>query len=124
LPEKDPVYDDLHFFEQHFKGVLPFEIAIDTRQRNGLFANNARALYKIKKLQSTLDDYPHFSKPISIVEAVKFSYQAYRGGEGRFYSMPGVTDLKELQYYTGSVGGQNDRLSSFIDTSRQITRIS
>ncbi len=124
LPEKDPVYDDLHFFEEHFKGVLPFEIAINTKQPNGVFASNAKTLYNIKRLQNTMEEYPYFSRPISIVEAIKFSYQAYRGGESRYYSMPGVTDLRNLQDYASSVGGQNDRLRSFIDTAKQITRVS
>lgn len=124
LPENDPVYDDLHFFEKHFKGVLPFEIAVDTKKPNGLFSENARALYKIKRLQNTLDEYPIFSKPVSIVEAIKFSYQAHRGGEARYYSLPGVTDLRNLQEYTGSVSGQNERLRNFIDSAKQKTRIS
>lgn len=124
LPEKDPVYDDLHFFESHFKGVLPFEISIDTKKPNGLFAENAKALYKIKRLQNTMAEYPEFSKPISIVEALKFSYQAYKGGDAKYYSLPGVTDLKNLQDYAGSASGQGERLRSFIDSSRQVTRVS
>jgi uncharacterized protein len=124
LPENDPVYTDLHFFQEHFKGVLPFEIAVDTREPNGIFTNNARALYKIKRMQSMLAEYPMFSKPISIVEAVKFSYQAHRGGDPKYYKLASVTDLKELRDYAGSVSGQSDRLKSFIDTSKRVTRIS
>ncbi|MGZ3900105.1 MAG: efflux RND transporter permease subunit, partial [Bacteroidia bacterium] len=47
LPKNDPVYTDLHFFEKEFKGVLPFEVSVDTKKPNGLFAENAKALYKI-----------------------------------------------------------------------------
>ena len=53
LPSKEPVNSDLLFFEKNFKGVLPFEIAIDTKKRNGLYSDNAKALYKIKLLQKT-----------------------------------------------------------------------
>jgi len=124
LPKKDKVYTDLAFFEKHFKGVLPFEISIDTKERNGVFANNARALYKIKRLQGLMAEYPEFSKPLSLVEAIKFGYQAYRDGEAKFYRMPGVDDLKQLQEYVSPKSGQNERLKSFIDTSRQVTRVS
>lgn len=124
LPEKDPVYEDIHFFEQNFKGVLPFEIAIDTKKPNGLFANNAQAVYKIKLLQSTLADYPVFSKPLSIVEGLKFLYQAYRGGNPKFYKLPAVQDLKSLSEFSGSLSGQGNKLQNFIDSSRQITRVS
>lgn len=124
LPKKDPVYDDLRFFESNFKGVLPFEIAIDTKKDNGLFANNARALYKIKSLEKLFAQHPEFSKPISIVEAVKFSYQAYKGGNPKYYTLPGVTDLKTLSEYAGTLKGKGNRLQSFIDSTRQITRVS
>jgi uncharacterized protein len=124
LPEKDPVYSDLHFFQRHFKGVLPFEIALDTKERNGVFAENARALYKIKRLQSLMAEYPEFSKPLSVVEALKFSYQAHRGGDPRYYKLPPVTELRELKDYAGSVSNQTQRLSAFIDSTKQKTRIS
>lgn len=124
LPEKDPVYEDIHFFEKNFKGVLPFEIAIDTKKPNGLFAKNAQAVYKIKLLQSTIADYPIFSKPLSIVEGLKFSYQAYRGGNPKFYKLPAVQDLKSLSEFSGSLSGQDNKLQNFIDSARQTTRVS
>jgi len=124
LPKKDPVYADLHFFEKAFKGVLPFEVSIDTKKQNGLFAENAKALYKIKAMQGIFAEYPEFSKPISIIEAIRFSYQAYKGGNPRFYKLPSVTDLKILSEYSGTLNGQNNKLKLFIDSSKRITRVS
>jgi hypothetical protein len=124
LPKKDPIYTDLHFFEQNFNGVLPFEIAVDTKKENGLFANNAKALYKIKAMQKMLEEYPIFSKPLSIIEAIKFSYQAYNDGNPKYYKFPGVSDLKTLSEYSGSLKGQNNKLSKFLDSTKQTTRIS
>jgi predicted RND superfamily exporter protein len=124
LPKKDPIYTDLHFFEKNFNGVLPFEISIDTKKENGLFENNAKALYKIKAMQRMLEEYPIFSKPLSIVEAIKFSYQAYNEGNPKFYKLPGVSDLKTLSEYSGSLKGQNNKLAKFIDSTKQTTRVS
>ena len=124
LPKKDPIYTDLHFFEKNFNGVLPFEISVDTKKENGLFANNAKALYKIKAMQKMLEGYPIFSKPLSIVEAIKFSYQAYNDGNPKYYKLPGVSDLKTLSEYSGSLKGQNNKLSKFVDSTKQTTRIS
>jgi len=124
LPKKDPIYTDLHFFEDNFNGVLPFEITVDSKTENGLFANNAKALYKIKAMQKMFEAYPIFSKPLSVVEAIKFSYQAYNDGNPKYYKMPGVTDLKTLSEYKGSLKGQNNKLSKFIDSTKQTTRIS
>lgn len=124
LPEKDPVYTDIRFFEKNFKGVLPFEMSIDTKKPKGLFANNAQAIYKIRLLQRTIAEYTVFSKPLSIVEGINFSYQAYKDGNPKFYKLPGVQDLKTLSEYQGSLKGQNNKLQNFIDSSQQTTRIS
>ncbi|MES2398268.1 MAG: MMPL family transporter [Bacteroidota bacterium] len=124
LPKKDPIYTDLHFFESNFNGVLPFEISVDTKKENGLFADNAKALYKIKALQNMFAEYPVFSKPLSIIEAIKFSYQAYHDGNPKYYKLPGVSDLKTLSEYTGSLKGQNNKLAKFIDSTKQTTRVS
>ncbi len=124
LPEKDPVNTDLKFFESEFKGVLPFEISIDTKKSNGLFAENAKALYKIKALQAIFGEYKEFSKPVSIIEAIKFSYQAYKGGNEKYYRLPSITDLKTLSDFSGTVSGQDSRLKSFIDSSKSVTRVS
>lgn len=124
LPKNDPVYTDLHFFENAFKGVLPFEIAIDTKKPNGLFANNARTVYKIKAMQNIFSEYKEFSKPLSIVEAIRFSYQAFKGGNKKYYKLPAITDLKSLSDYSGSLTGQDAKLKSFLDNPKRITRVS
>ncbi|MFN5323370.1 MAG: efflux RND transporter permease subunit [Bacteroidota bacterium] len=124
LPERDPVYTDLKFFEKHFKGVLPFEIVIDTKSPDGVFANDAKTLYKIKSLQSVISKYDEFSKPVSIVEAIKFSNQSFQGGAKKHYILPGLMNLKSLSEYYGTFEGQDQRLRAFIDSSRSRTRIS
>ena len=103
LPKKNPVYTDMHFFEKNFKGVLPFEIFVDTKKPNGVFDNNGRVLYKMKALQKQLEKYPELSKALSITEALKFSYQAYRGGDPKYYVLPGISELKNLNDYTSTV---------------------
>ena len=124
LPEKDPIYTDLKFFERHFKGVLPFEVVIDTKKPDGVFADDARTLYKIKSLQSAFAKHEEFSKPVSVVEAIKFSNQAYQGGAKKHYIVPGLMQLKGLSEYYGTFSGQDERLRSFIDSTRSRTRIS
>ncbi len=122
LPEKDAIYTDLKFFESNFKGVLPFEIAIDTKKPGGVFADNAATLYKIKTLQKQLEQFPEFSRAVSVTELIKFSYQAYRGGDEKYYVLPGISELTRLSEFTGDVKG--NQLKSFIDSTRQFTRVS
>lgn len=124
LPQKDPVNTDLAFFQEHFKGVLPFEIGINTRKENGVFADNGTLLYKIKKVQKIFSEYPEFSKPLSVIEGLKFSYQAYNGGNPKYFMLPGAMELNELSQFNSTVKGKEDRLKSFIDSTKQFTRIS
>ena len=123
LPKHNPIVEDLKFFEQHFNGVMPFEVVIDTKKKNGVFSENGKTLYKIQKMQREFSDYKEFSKPLSIVEAIKFSYQAYKKGNPKFYILPPATELKKLKKYV-----QNDKrknsFSSFINKDNQITRVS
>ncbi|MBC7864929.1 MAG: MMPL family transporter [Bacteroidia bacterium] len=106
LPKNDPVLDDMHYFEEKYGGVLPFEIAIDTKREGGVFSDNARALYRMNKVQKLIAKYPQFAKPVSIVEAVKFCYQSYRDGDPRFFkNLPSVTELRKIAEY---VPGSND----------------
>lgn len=126
LPQNDPIYTDLKYFEKNFRGVLPFEISIDTKKENGLFANNAKALYKIQALQRLFAEDTVFSRPLSIVEAVKFSYQAYNDGNPKYYKLPSISDLKILSEYSESVKGKNKNnvLQTFMDSTKRITRVS
>ena len=36
LPQKDPLFTDLKFFEKNFKGVMPLEIVIDMKRRKAI----------------------------------------------------------------------------------------
>lgn len=124
LPKNDPVVEHLHFFEKEFKGVLPFEFYIDTKKENGVFADNAKTLYKIKALEKVMNTHPEFTHPISTLEFVKFAYQAYEDGKPKYYTLPGIMELQKLTDYTGSIGSGNERFKAFIDSTKQLTRVS
>ncbi|MES2591302.1 MAG: MMPL family transporter [Bacteroidota bacterium] len=124
LPKKDPVIEHLHFFEKNFNGVLPFEFSIDTKKANGVFADNAKTLYKIKALEKVISKYPDFTHPLSTVEFVKFANQAYNDGKPKHYMLPGIMELQKLTDYTGTVGSGDDRFKAFIDSTKQRTRVS
>ncbi|TBX27177.1 patched family protein [Jiulongibacter sediminis] len=122
LPEDDPVFTDLKFIESHFKGIVPFEVSIDTGIENGVL--QPEMLQKIRLVQREFAKYPEFTKPISVVEAIKFIYQGYRGGEERFYRLPGALELNKLSAYAGMAEGRENMASAFMDSTRRYTRIS
>ncbi len=124
IPKRDPIYKDLKFFEKNFGGVMPFEISIDTRKKKGVFANNANTIYKIRGLEKILVSADYFSKPISLVAGIKFSYQAYKDNDPKYYILPSPSELNELKPYVDNTHSKENQFHSFIDTARQITRIS
>jgi predicted RND superfamily exporter protein len=123
LPKKDPVYQDMRFFEKNFKGVLPFEIMIDTKQPGK--ALDPLTLQKINRLEKMLAKYPEFSKPLATVDGIKFSYQSFRGGDPKYYILPGTLDLAEMAtFMKGDAKDKSGMFRSFLDSTRQITRVS
>jgi hypothetical protein len=98
---------------------------IDTKRKNGVFDNQAEALYKIKSLQNRLKQYKEFSKPLSIVEAVRFLYQSYKGGEARYFIMPSVFELSKLsEYLQTDSSSASKQIKPFLNDDKSITRIS
>ena len=129
ISKKDKLYKDLMFFEKHFKGVMPLEISIDSKTKNGIFANKGRTLYKIRRLHRVLERDSVFSKylsrPVSVVDGISFLYQAHKGGDEKYFVMPPPTQLAELNQYTAGLdsAGTNP-FHSFIDSTSRITRVS
>src|SRR3984957_17764120 len=99
LPKTDPVYADLKFFENNFKGVMPLEILIDTKRKNGIRANMLANFNKIDKLSSYIDSSSVMARPLSIVEGVKFLRQAYYHNDSLNYGLPNDLELPFLAPY-------------------------
>jgi predicted RND superfamily exporter protein len=122
LPKNDIIYRDLKFFERYFHGVIPFEISIDTHRKGG--AVKLETLSKINKLQKMLAGYEEFSRPVSVLEGIKFSYQGMNDGDPRFYILPNVQEMAKLSGYSSAAKENQKMFRSLIDSTRQITRVS
>jgi uncharacterized protein len=131
LPKTDRIYTDLKFIEKNFKGVMPLEIEVDTRKKYGvtrIFQN----LEKMDSLVQYLTAQPDMARPLSVIEGMKFVRQAYYDGDSAAYMMPTATDLPFLSPYLNTRGGDSTGkgnnlsklLGSFMDSSKQIARIS
>lgn len=120
----DPTLLDLKFFESNFGGVMPFEISVDTKKRNGILVYST--IQKIDKLQNAINEHPEFSKPLSLIEVFKFTRQAYYNGDSSKYTLPSSMEKNFIfGYIPQNVSGNgNSLLKSFIDSTKQITRIS
>jgi predicted RND superfamily exporter protein len=132
LPQKDKIYTDLKFFEFNFGGILPLEIIIDTKKKNGIAGSRALNVYdKVAAFSEHLTTYPELAKPLSLAEGLKFAKQGFYDGDSNNYAMPNAFDgafladyLKPNKSSNASQGSLQKLMSSFIDSNRQITRIS
>ncbi len=123
IPHRDPLYMDLMFLEKHFNGVMPLEISVNTKKPRGVF--QLSTIKKLDELQDVLAGYPELSKPMSVVEVVKFAKQAFYGGNEAMYSLPNSQEKNFIMSYVTDIKSyKRTILNSFVDTNLQITRIS
>lgn len=131
VPKTDKLYTDLKFFERNFKGVMPLEIAVDTKKKNGVIS--LQTLNKLDELTKLVGAQPDFARPLSVVEGIKFAKQAYYNGDSTNYSVPNQFDIGFLAPYLRMKGGEagggsastfTKLVSSFMDSTRQVARIS
>ncbi|MCE1199267.1 MAG: efflux RND transporter permease subunit, partial [Marinilabiliales bacterium] len=119
----NPLYKDLKFFEKQLGGVMPFEISVDTKKKKGVMQYGT--LMKIEAMQEVISRNKEFSKPLSVVEFVKFAKQAYFNGNPEMYSVPNSMEKTfVLSYFPKKVEGKQQLLNSFVDSTQQITRVS
>ncbi|HZI02059.1 MAG TPA: MMPL family transporter, partial [Flavisolibacter sp.] len=129
LPKTDKIYTDLKFFENHFKGVMPLEILVDTKKKYGV-SRNLGNLQRIDSLSQYLAAQPYIGKPLSVVEGLKFAKQAFFEGDSTNYSMPSEYDLPAMGQYlqmrndSGQGNAFSKLVGSFMDENRQQARIS
>jgi len=123
IPKHDRVYTDLKFFEKHFKGVMPFEILIDTGRKGG--AQSPMQLQKAEQVQAIFQEYPNFAKPISLIEVIKAANQAYFNDNADYYRLPNSQERNfVLPYLMRSQTGTSTAVSSLTDSTRRLIRIS
>ncbi len=123
LKETDPIRQDLSFFEENFDGLMPLEVTVDFGKPKQVL--NLPNLQKLDKLSEELSKDEDISKPISIIEVIKFANQAFYNGKPSYYKLPtNMTKnfiLKYASQSTGEIGGQ---ANSFVDSTLQRVRLS
>ncbi len=122
IPTRDPIYKDLMFFEKEFSGIMPLEVMINTKRPQG--AIHPATLQKMDQLQNVLKTYPELSKPISIVELLKFAKQGFYRGNPQMYELPNRHERNFIMTYLPEGSLENKYLKSLTDSSMQYVRIS
>jgi len=135
LPKKDKLYTDLKWFEQNAGGVMPLEIVIDSKKKNGL-TKSLKPLEKIDELDYFLQEQAELGKPLGLLDGIKFAKQAFYDGDSLAYAIPTGTEMAFIAPYiapkpmdttpakTTAAKGPETLLNKFIDKDKKATRIS
>ena len=113
--------EDLRFFESNFGGVLPIELLVKAKKGNILTDANLRQL---DGLQTSLDSIELLSKPLSVVDLIKYVVQTFYDGSPQHFRLPSSLEKSFIASYLKGSETQNKLFLRFVDSSRTFARIS
>ena len=121
MPKKSGFVKDIKFFEKEFKGILPLEIMIDSRRKNGMIR-----LGNVKRMNDFHEHIlriPELSSPISIVNLSKFIKQSFYNGNPEYFQLPSSQENTFISTYVKNSDLKIGENNSYIDENGQIARI-
>ena len=121
MPNKKNFFKDIVFFNDYFNGIVPLEILINTGKKNGV--KNLTSLKRIEKLKSVINTIPELSRPISIVDLVKYSKQTFYNGNPNFFKIPSRQENNFISQYVKNSKSDSKILNSYSDKSSQYARV-
>ncbi|MEN8834587.1 MAG: efflux RND transporter permease subunit [Polaribacter sp.] len=121
MPKSMGFYKDIKFFEKEFGGIMPLEIFIDTKKEKGVM--KLSTLKKMDELNETIETFQELSKPISVVNLVKYSKQAYYKGNPKYYQLPTNQEQSYIFSYTKNSNSDAGMLNTFVDSTGRYARI-
>ncbi|EKT3963835.1 MMPL family transporter [Flavobacterium psychrophilum] len=123
MPKRTAFFDDIRFFEKEFDGVMPLEIMIDTKRKKGVM--KLSLLKRMEELEETIQEIPELAKPLSIVNLVKYSKQAYYNGNPEYYELPTQQEQAFILSYAkkATQNSKENLMKSYVDSTGQFARI-
>ncbi|MEN9323788.1 MAG: hypothetical protein RL699_1568 [Bacteroidota bacterium] len=123
MPKSASFFKDILFYEKEFSGVMPLEIMIDTKRKKGVM--KLSTLKRINELQETIEQIPELSKPVSIVNLIKYSKQAYYNGNPEYYELPTSQEQAFILSYAKNAkkNTKDNLMKSYVDASGRYARI-
>jgi len=121
MPKDMQFYKDIKFFEESFDGIMPLEIVVNTKKKKGV--SRAKTLKKLNQLEDHIIETPELSRPMSIVSIVKYTKQAFYGGDPDFYDLPSSNERAFMSPLLKGSGGDAILMKSYVDSTGQYARI-
>ncbi|MDC6384068.1 RND family transporter [Flagellimonas taeanensis] len=121
LPKNTHFYNDIQFFEQEFDGIMPMEIVVDSKRKNGII--KPATLKRMDQLGSVINEIPELSRPISVVDLIKYSKQAFYNGIPKYYQLPTNQENTFIMDVARKSSSEGNLLQSFVDSTGQTARL-
>ena len=121
MPQSADFFQDIKFFEDKFDGVLPLEIMIDTKRKNGV--TKLSTLKKMDRLKSEIREIEELSKPLSVLNLAKYAKQAFYNNNPKYYQLPTSQEQTFMSPYIRSMGAIDGGFSSYVDSTGQFARM-
>lgn len=121
MPKGKQFFKDIVFFEKEFGGIMPLEIVIDTKQEKGVM--KLSTLKKMEKIDETIEEIPELSKPISVLNIVKYSKQAFYSGKPKYYQLPNNQEKNWILSYAKNSTSNIKLMDNFVDSTGRYARI-
>ncbi|RED24571.1 hypothetical protein BD847_1300 [Flavobacterium cutihirudinis] len=123
MPKGASFFKDILFYEKEFNGVMPLEIMIDTKKKKGVM--KASTIRKMDELQNTIAEIPELAKPVSIVNLVKYSKQAFYNGNPEYYQLPTSQEQAFILSYAKNAtkNSKENLMKAYVDSTGQYARI-
>ena len=121
MPKNAEFFKDIRFFEEEFDGIMPVEIVVDTKRKKGVL--KPATLKRIEDLSQVVHEIPELSRPVSVVDLVKYSKQAFYNGIPKYYQLPTTQENTFIMDIARKSSNNSNLLKSFVDSTGQVARI-
>jgi hydrophobe/amphiphile efflux-3 (HAE3) family protein len=117
FPEDDPLRMATELINREMRGLVNFEVVLDTGEENGL--HDPALLRRLEEMQHWADGYRQgeifVGKSVSLLEIVKEIHQALNENRAEYYAIPQDRELLAQELLLFESSGSDD-LENFVDT--------
>ncbi|WP_419213741.1 efflux RND transporter permease subunit [Maribacter sp. X9] len=121
MPKNAEFFHDIRFFEKEFKGIMPVEIVVDTKTPKGVL--KPATLKRMDQLDQVIEEIPELSTPVSVVNLVKYSKQAFYNGLPKYYQLPTSQENTFIMDVARKSSDNSNLLATFVDSTGQTARM-
>ena len=121
MPQKKEFFKDIMFFDNEFNGIVPLEILIDTKRKDGVL--KLATLKRMDALGKSIESIPELSPPLSVVNAMKYAKQAYYNGNPNYYKLPTAQEYNFILSYLDTKNSNQNLMKNYVDSTGQYARL-